>query len=159
MKVGITGHQERDGIDWRWVRAQIDHIIAGIPRPIIGYSSLAAGTDQLFALSLLAQGAVVRAVIPLSGYESYFRPDSLEIYKRLLRQSERIDLPEGHHGPEEAFYRAGVYVAASSELMLAVWDEKPAKGFGGTADIVRFCRKQKIPVIVINPLCQTVTTP
>lgn len=52
--------------------------------------------------------------------------------------------------------RAGIYVAEHSDLKIAVWDEAAAKGHGGTADIVRYCKDQAIPVTVINPILQTV---
>jgi len=47
---------------------------------------------------------------------------------------------------------------AASELMLrqadelwAVWDGKPARGYGGTADVVARARDSGIPVQVIWP--------
>lgn len=55
LKVGVTGHQQREGIDWPWVRSRIDRFLAG-KSMILGYSSLAAGTDQVFADAVLDAG-------------------------------------------------------------------------------------------------------
>jgi hypothetical protein len=156
MKLGITGHQDRDGIDWNWVRSQIDQIITSVNKPILGYSSLAAGSDQLFARCLLARGAQVRAVIPLVGYERFFKPKALASYQELLQRAERIDL-DTIGSPEECFMKAGIYVASHSDLMIAVWDEKQAKGRGGTADIVKYCEERAVPVIIVNPILRTVS--
>jgi hypothetical protein len=47
---------------------------------------------------------------------------------------------------------------AASEFMIgqagelwAVWDGKPARGYGGTADVVAYARRLDIPVLVIWP--------
>ncbi|KQW47215.1 MULTISPECIES: hypothetical protein [unclassified Ensifer] len=156
MRLGITGHQERDGIDWNWVRSEIDQIVTSVDEPLVGYSSLAAGSDQVFAGCLLDHGAQVRAVIPLVGYERFFKPAALANYQKILRHAERIDLVSSED-PEECFMAAGIYVATHSDLMIAVWDEENAKGRGGTADIVRYCKDQDIPVIVLNPILRTVS--
>ena len=46
---------------------------------------------------------------------------------------------------------------AQPDLIFAVWTGKPAKGKGGTADIVAYAIDKKIPVVHINPLERTVT--
>ena len=38
-----------------------------------------------------------------------------------------------------------------AERLFAVWDGKPARGYGGTADVVAEARSQGIPVTVIWP--------
>jgi hypothetical protein len=45
----------------------------------------------------------------------------------------------------------------SSDLMIAVWDGKPAKGKGGTADIVADAVTSAVPVVHIDPVERTVT--
>jgi hypothetical protein len=34
---------------------------------------------------------------------------------------------------------------------MAVWDRKPARGEGGTVEIVAYMRKQKKPLILVHP--------
>lgn len=38
-----------------------------------------------------------------------------------------------------------------ADRLLAVWDGKPARGFGGTADVVAYARRVGVPVDVIWP--------
>lgn len=151
MRIGISGHQERDGIDWVWVREEIDATLHRISEPVHGYSSLAAGSDQVFAQALLDSGANVTAVIPTSDYESFFKPEALKIYRQLLAKCQKVELP-GAETAEQSFLNAGIFVARHSDLLMAVWDEKPAKGTGGTADIVEYCSDHSIPVLIINPI-------
>jgi len=51
--------------------------------------------------------------------------------------SDQIQLP--YPGPsEEAFFAAGREIVEHCDLLFAVWDGAPARGLGGTADIVAF---------------------
>jgi hypothetical protein len=59
---------------------------------------------------------------------------------------------------EAAFLRAGEVVVEMSDLLIAVWDGKPARGLGGTADVVRYSLDQGTPVFHINPISQTTGT-
>jgi len=40
---------------------------------------------------------------------------------------------------------------ARTDRLFAVWDGKPARGYGGTADVVAEARKRAVPVTVIWP--------
>jgi hypothetical protein len=37
------------------------------------------------------------------------------------------------------------------DRLLAVWDGRPARGVGGTADIVEYARLSRVPVDIIWP--------
>lgn len=155
MKVGITGHQERVGIDWLWVREAIDAEFERIDDRIWGISSLAKGTDQVFAEAVLARGGHLIAVIPIVGYEQFFDGDALSSYQSLFAKAKVVHL--NYEGDaEEAFLKAGHYIADHSDLLIAVWDGAPSKGLGGTADIVQHVQRQRIPWIHVNPLLKAV---
>ena len=38
-----------------------------------------------------------------------------------------------------------------AEQLLAVWDGQPARGYGGTADVVAHARRGGLPVVVVWP--------
>jgi hypothetical protein len=40
---------------------------------------------------------------------------------------------------------------ADADELLAVWDGQPARGYGGTADVVEAARYKGIPVTVVWP--------
>jgi hypothetical protein len=52
---------------------------------------------------------------------------------------------------EQAHLDGGRAVVDNSSLLVAVWDGQPARGLGGTADVVAYARQRSIPVTVIWP--------
>lgn len=156
MRVGVTGHQERDGIDWEWTREAVTKVLVRLASPLEGWSSLAIGADQLFARAVLDLGGSIVTVVPGDWYESCFKGDGLERYRALLATGRRIDL-NGLEG-EDAFLAAGLEVADSTNALLAIWDGKRAKGRGGTADVVDYAREHGKTVMHVNPIERSVAT-
>lgn len=155
MRVGITGHQARNGIDWSWVRDTIRLELARVDNIEQCLTSLAVGSDQVFAEVAFELRIPVLAVIPLSGYERYFKGNDLAKYRILLSQCEVMHLHSAGDD-EQAFLEAGKKIVEKSDMMFAVWDGKRATGRGGTADIVIIAQKQSKPVLHINPIVQSV---
>lgn len=50
---------------------------------------------------------------------------------------------------EQAHLAAGQAVVDRSERLVTVWDGKPARGIGGTADIVSYARQKGVSVAVL----------
>lgn len=155
MRIGVTGHQSRKGIDWDWVRETIGSRMDELGPPFDGYSSLAQGSDQVFAEALLSKGGKLFAVVPMKDYERCFEADTLRRYRELKARSEVV-LLDGFGTDQELFFNAGKYIADHVDRMFAVWDGKPAVGFGGTADIVKYARDRKLPVTRFDPVKRTV---
>ena len=59
-------------------------------------------------------------------------------------------------GAPSDYLAAGCRVAALADLLLAVWDGEPARGRGGTADVVAFARRNLIPYVHLNPLTREI---
>jgi hypothetical protein len=154
MNIGFTGHQQRDGADWDWTKSAIQSKLLSY-KDIVGYSSLAAGNDQIFAHEILSVGGQLITVIPMSGYEEFF-PDELskQNYLRLLSESYRIIELTDQNSPETSFYNAGEFIVDASDLLLSVWDGKLSRGFGGTADIVKLARSRGKQVFRIDPVAK-----
>ena len=57
---------------------------------------------------------------------------------------------------EDAYLVAGRRVVDLSDIVLAVWDGHPAKGKGGTADVVAYTIRRGVPLIHIDPVSRTV---
>nr|WP_202498460.1 hypothetical protein [Streptomyces sp. SID5469] len=113
-------------------------------------SCLAAGADQLFADLALDSGVPLTAVIPGMDYEAHLGGDEVQAsYRRLLKScTARVDLPvEPTH--EEAYYAAGRWIVDHADRLVAVWDGQPARGLGGTADVVAYARRTGVPVRVL----------
>ena len=155
MIIGISGHQDRAGIDWKWVRDEIDRELAALPGRHIGYSSLAIGSDQIFAGAILDRGDELVAVVPMRSYEACLEGGALRRYRKLKSQASVVQL-DGGTSEERAFYDAGVFIVDHVERMIAIWDGNPSQGLGGTADIVAYAVAKSIPVACINPTTMTV---
>lgn len=113
---------------------------------------MAIGADQIFARIVLQMKGSLQVVLPSEKYETTFAQEgSKRQFELLLRSATRVEtLP--HNSPsEEAYLDAGRRIADLSDLVIAVWDGKDAKGKGGTADAVRYARERGIKVIVIWP--------
>lgn len=155
MKVGVTGHQQRAGIDWLWVRSRIDRYLSG-KSIIVGYSSLAAGTDQIFADAVLDAGGKLIAVLPMEDYASQFEDEPLKEYERLLTKAQIVEL-RSKKSDEGAFLDAGKWIARDVDRIVAVWDGEDAIGRGGTADIVAYAIALGRQVHHIDPIKRTTT--
>jgi hypothetical protein len=156
MIAGITGHQDLGPADAvEWVRTSLDELVAR-ERITSGLTSLAEGADQLFTRVLESRGLPFIAVIPSASYESAFRSaEARAAYAELVRRAKSSVSLAFDSPTEEAFFAAGRYVALNCDILLAVWNGLPAKGLGGTADIVRFAVANKRRTIHVNPTTRT----
>jgi len=127
-------------------------------------SPLAEGADRVVARAVLDYpGARLDAVLPLT-VEDYLEDFETEASKQefrdllalcrrpVLLSSRRV--AGDRHDPEEraelrrnAYTRVGQYVVDHCDVLIAVWDGQPARGPGGTAEVVQYGREQHRPVI------------
>ncbi|WP_098008507.1 hypothetical protein [Streptomyces sp. sk226] len=149
-RIGVTGHRSIPAEARPHVLAGLRAAFRGRERATHALSSLAVGADQLFADLALARGAELTAVIPSGDYETCFESAAdLARYRALKARAVRevrLDFP---HSTDEAYYAAGTYIADHCDRLLAVWDGLPARGLGGTGDIVTYARTLGRPVTVI----------
>lgn len=154
MKIGVSGHRWRDGADWEWVRAKIDEFVADT-RSIAGYTSLAPGADQIFAESLLGHGKRLIAVVPLCRGRVELEDSQKPAFDCLCEKAGKIIRVKGKT-PDEAFCKAGKRVVNLADRMVFVWDGEPARGPGGTADIVAYAAKKRVTGVILDPIACTV---
>ncbi|MDJ0733759.1 MAG: hypothetical protein QNJ47_06670 [Nostocaceae cyanobacterium] len=156
MIIGITGHQRLPNPSmWKWVEESMNCELDTITPPVTAVSSLAIGADQLFAKLVLQRGGSVHAIIPFANYQRTFDGDDLHIYQQLLKlvSFEILTTPGTD---EDAYLAAGQRIVELSDRIIAVWDGKPARGKGGTGDIVAYAIASGIPLVHINPIQHTV---
>lgn len=158
MKVGITGHQRLDDPSaWGWVKSTLNNELDALEAPVIAVSSLAIGADQLFASIVVHRGGQIHAVIPFQGYERTFRPQDLDAYRRILSKATVVEIMQTDGTAEDKYLAAGKRIVELAELLIAVWDGMPAKGMGGTADVVTYAIHRGTRLIHINPVDHSVT--
>jgi hypothetical protein len=157
MNVGITGHQKLDDPQaWLWVAEVLRDELLKIPQPLLGVTSLAIGADQLLAALVLELGGSVHAILPYRDIERSFSNEDLKMFQKLVSQA-TVEILSTPGTDEDAYLAAGKRVVDLSEVVLAVWNGLPAKGKGGTADVVSYARKEGRPVVVINPVRRTIS--
>jgi hypothetical protein len=155
-RVGVTGHQRLDDPEaWPWVGNAMGEQLAGMVPPLIAVTSLAVGADQLLARLVLERGGRIYAVLPFADIERSFSLGDRPAYRELAKKAivEVLDTPGTD---QDAYLAAGQRVVELSDIVLAVWNGKPAKGKGGTADVVAHAMRRSVPLIHINPLSRTV---
>ncbi|MEU8527866.1 MULTISPECIES: hypothetical protein [Streptomyces] len=153
-RIGVTGHRDIPEAAYPHVKAALEEeltaALCGFGGGLEAYSSLAAGADQLFAGIALDCGAELTVVIPSGDYEEAFEePGELARYQVLRQRATREVRMAFAHSTDEAYFAAGAYIADHCDALLAVWDGEPARGLGGTGDIVRYARERGRPVTVI----------
>jgi hypothetical protein len=161
MRIGVTGHQHLPTSEaWSWVRGELDRILPAVSSPLVGVSSLAIGADQVFAEAILAHGGSLEAVVPFPEYEERFRAKAdRNAYRALLQQASRREVLPRAGSDEESYYAAGCFVVDVSDLLIAIWDGEPARGRGGTADIVRYAERVGKHILHLNPMNRQVYGP
>ncbi len=158
-RIGITGHQRlEDPEAWPWVARVLRDELAKIAPPLVAVTSLAVGADQLLARMVLERGGTIYAVLPFADIERSFSPEDVSVYRELARQA-TVEVLATPGTDEDAYLAAGKRVVELSDLVLAVWNGKPAKGKGGTADVVAYAISRGVSLIHINPISRTVRRP
>ncbi|GAA3853447.1 hypothetical protein GCM10023084_04600 [Streptomyces lacrimifluminis] len=148
-RIGVTGHRSIPAAVLPSVRTGIRRQLEG-DEEMEALSCLAAGADQLFADIALDHGVPVTAVIPGMDYEAHLGDaDTRAAYRRLLGSCRtRVNLPE-EATHEEAYFAAGRWIVDHVDRLVAVWDGQPARGLGGTGDVVAYARRMGVPVTVL----------
>ena len=124
---------------------------------MIAVSSLAIGADQLFASIVVDRGGQIHAVIPFQGYERTFGPQDLDAYRRILSKATVVEILQIDGTDEDKYLATGKRIVELAELLIAIWDGKPAKGMGGTADVVAYAIRRGTKLTHINPVNHSVT--
>ena len=159
--VGVTGHRDAD---------ESDDLIASIERGLNEASEagdsdtrlvqvvtlLSEGADTLVAEVAMSLNIPVLALLPLplDDYRRHFSPHHLTRFECMLSSCEDIVLPPSALPAPECYQLAGERMLAMSDVLLALWDGRPAGGLGGTSDVVRMAKSKGKRVIVVPVLAR-----
>ncbi len=122
-------------------------------------SSLAKGTDRIVASSAINKlNASLEVILPFTAddYRKDFKTKAdLEEFNELFKKAENNLILQNisfqkYNSREEGYEHAGSEVADSCEILIAVWDGKPARGRGGTAEIIKYACSVNRLVIWVN---------
>lgn len=149
-RLGITGHQNLPADAIPWITSDFLSILdeAGTGAVV---SSLAEGADQLLSTLAVEHDFDLEVVIPCSGYETTLSATGLAQCRSLLDAATSVTTLDFPEPSEAAYMAAGKVIADNCELLCAVWDGRPAKGLGGTGDVVDYARTRGRLVRIIWP--------
>jgi hypothetical protein len=154
LQIGFTGH--RHLTNEPLARKRIREVLADWKKKwggaISGLSSLAAGSDLLFAEICFELNIPLSVLLPLRLEE--FKQDFdaatwLRVESALERAACWEVIDAGLPRPE-CYYECGIATLHQSGLLLTLWDGQPASGKGGTGDIVDQCRELGAPLVWIH---------
>ena len=146
MRFGVTGHRV---LPPSIVACAMEHWSRVLPAGtrLHGVSNLADGADQLFATHVLAAGGTLEVVLPCEDYAgSLIADDSRARFEHLRRAAATVITMPYLKPSEHAFLAAGQALVDRCDHLFALWDGRPARGVGGTADIVTYARARGCPV-------------
>jgi hypothetical protein len=151
MRVAVSGHRGLPAATVRLVDRAVRDWLAGADGDLIGLSCLADGADQIFARAVLDAGGPLEVIVPAVAYRDGLPADARVGYDALLQAASVIDRLAYTESTPEAHMAASELMLSRADQLLAVWDGQPARGFGGTADVVAAARIRPVPVTVIWP--------
>lgn len=120
----------------------------------VALASVAQGCDQLFVHQALQRGLSWHAILPLPAAEFAHDFDTRQwpLVQALLQEAEHLqvsnDNAEGLR--EDAYLDCGLETVNGSDLLIAVWDGEPARGKGGTAEVIEYARSIGRPLVIID---------
>ncbi|MGA3067378.1 MAG: tetratricopeptide repeat-containing protein [Tepidisphaeraceae bacterium] len=162
LVIGVTGHRKlaNESALREKISEAMEKLSAG-KKSLVILSAIAAGADSLVAeVAMREKQARLHAVLPLEvdDYRRDFSAAELSRFQALLNQSDTITFPAAPEisqraksltgaaaaaldDRQAAYERTGFYVADHCDALIAIWDGQPARGRGGTAEIVDYARK------------------
>jgi hypothetical protein len=121
------------------------------PETLVGISCLADGADQIFARAVLDAGGRLEVIVPARAYRDGLPADAHDEYDQLLARASAFTRLDREDSTSDAHMAASVAMLDGADRLLAVWDGKPSRAPGGTADVVDHAQTHAIPVSVIWP--------
>ncbi len=119
---------------------------------IAAFPAITEGADTVFAEAALALNIPLEVVIPFEQYAADFPfGPQLTPFEQLLDLAQAVHVLPYQERSDDAYLAGGVWLVDHSDSLLAVWEEQPACGKGGTGDIVQYARSRGLPIFFINP--------
>jgi hypothetical protein len=153
QRIAVSGHRGLPAPTQRLIGRAIRSALEELAQPagVIGLSCLADGADQIFARAVLDHGGQVEAVVPAAQYRDGLPASAHAEYDRLLAQAATVHRLPYAESTAEAHMAASAFMLDHAGQLWAVWDGQPARGYGGTADVVACARDKHLPIQVIWP--------
>lgn len=153
--IGVTGHRT---IDPALVAPKLTEAFARVRAALPGnaslelLSSLAEGTDLLAHKLAAAEGLRTHTVLPMtwSEFEKDLGPEARveALAASSKSSSSRVAVGDGER--PDCYADANTELLLLSDVIVAVWDGEPARGVGGTAEVVTQARALGRPLLWLH---------
>lgn len=152
MIIAVTGHMDLTDDTVQLVRTALRDLLRKHHEDLTGVSCIAAGADAIFGEAVLEAGGRLVAVIPSRDYrERKVKPEHAATFDRLIGAAAEVVVMPFDDAGREAYEAAGKELLRRADRLVAVWDEEPSRGKGGTADTVAEARAAGIAVDIVWP--------
>ncbi len=96
---------------------------------------------------------MLEVVLPASDYRSRkVKPDNAATFDELISHATIVRTLPFETSNRDSYLAASEHMLSTVELVIAVWDDQPADGQGGTGDVVERARARGVPVVRIWPI-------
>lgn len=156
LVVAFTGHRELSDAPRvaAALQAELAALAARSGGPLTLICGLAEGADRLAAHEALRlPGGVLHALLPLTpvDYEHDFATEASRAeFRALCARAVAVEVAPAQASRGQAYLAAGQEAVERCDIVLAVWDGQPARGVGGTADVVAWARARGKTMILID---------
>lgn len=152
-RLAVTGHRGLSETTTALVDAALRREISKRAEngPLVGLSCIADGADALFARAILDHGGTLHVIVPARKYRDSLPREHHATYDALIAEAAETIRLDHVESDSSAHMDASLHMLAEVDELLAVWDGQPARGYGGTADVVDVARDQGVPITVVWP--------
>lgn len=150
-RIAVSGHRGMPPATEQLVDQAIRAALARLDDSLTGLSCLADGADQIFARAVLDHGGQIEAIVPAVRYRDGLPAAARAGYDQLLARAASVRRLPFIDSTSQAHMAASKLMLDMADQLWAVWDGRPARGYGGTADVVARARSTAMPVRVIWP--------
>ncbi|MFE2678553.1 hypothetical protein [Streptomyces hygroscopicus] len=151
MRLGITGHRGLPPKTERLVRRALQEEVARHGPDLVGVSCIADGPDAWFAELVLEAGGRLEVVVPAENYRDGLPEEHHQSYDRLIQQAADVHGTGMVESDSQAHMAGSEILVGLVDELVAVWDGQPARGYGGTADVVAYAERTGVRFRVIWP--------
>lgn len=151
LRIAVSGHRGLNARTADLVDQAVREKLSGHLADLTGLSCLADGADQIFARAVVDFGGRLEVIIPAAEYRAGLPADAHAEYDDLLARAVSVHQMPFTESTSESHMAASKLMVDKADELYAVWDGKPARAYGGTADVVAYARDQDTPVEVIWP--------
>lgn len=163
IRVGVTGHRALP--DDPALAARVGEVVARIrqliqpathaPVRFTVLSALAEGADRFVARAILREPrAALHVVLPFppADYATDFATAaSRREFNALMAVAARVTVLEASTTRDAAYEAVGERIVHEADALIALWDGQPARGQGGTANVVADARARGLPLFWLVP--------